>query len=263
VWLFIALLVACYVVALTRWKPEPLIGDVVSVKRHHIASFTVGVIVLWIAADWPVGALGAGYLVSVHTVQYLLFALVAPPLLLHGIPRWVLRGILRPRGAWTVARIVSRPLPAFLVFNVVMLGTHLPAVVDGVGGSQLGSFAMDMAWLFSGIVFWWPVLGPLPELRPLSYPARILYLVLNVFIPTVPASFLTFADYPLYALYELAPSIEGISASTDQQVAGLTIKVVGGLIIFGTATVLFFRWHKREDDAATGSLAIPSPRTGS
>jgi putative membrane protein len=262
VWLFIGVLVAGYIAALQRWRPDPLVGDQDSLQRAHIASFSAGILVLWIAADWPVGALGAGYLVSLHTLQYLLFALVAPPLLLQGIPRWVLREILRTRWIGMLARGLSRPLLAFVVFNVAMLGTHLPAVVDGLGGSQFGSFGMDMAWLVSGIAFWWPVMGLLPEPHHLSYPARIVYLILNVFIPTVPAAFLTFADYPIYSLYELAPPVHGISATTDQQLAGLTMKVVGGLIIFGTASVLFFRWHRREDDGTTQSLVIPSLRPG-
>jgi putative membrane protein len=254
VWLLVAAIVTGYVLALRRRRPDPLAGDDPRLPRRRIISFAGGVLALWIAADWPVGALGAGYLVSLHTVQYLLFTLAAPPLLLYGMPPWLLRRLLRPRSVWRVARAVTRPVAAFAVFNVVMLGTHLPAVVDGLGGSQLGSFAVDMAWLGSGLVFWWPVTGPLPELGRLSDPARILFLILNVFIPTVPASFLTFADYPLYALYELAPSVGGVSAATDQQVAGLLMKLVGGLVIFGAATVLFFRWHGREPE--TGSVIV-------
>jgi putative membrane protein len=215
--------------------------------RGQSASYVLGVLVLWIAADWPVGALGAGYLVSVHSVQYLLFALVAPPLLVHGTPRWLLRRMIRPPWARSAAQFLSRPLIAFATFNVVLVATHLPAAVDGLGASQLGSFAMDMAWLGAGLVFWWQVLAPLPELRPLGYPGRIVFVLLNVFIPTVPAAFLTFADYPIYALYELAPPVGGLSAAEDQQLAGLIMKILGGFIIFGTASVLFFRWYAVEE----------------
>ncbi|MDH3457775.1 MAG: cytochrome c oxidase assembly protein, partial [Gemmatimonadota bacterium] len=121
-----------------------------------------------------------------------------------------------------------------------------PTVVDLFKPTQLGSFALDMAWIFAGLLFWWIVLGPVKEFRPLSYPGRIVFLLLNVFIPTVPASFLTFADYPIYALYELAPRVAGISATQDQQLAGLTMKILGGFIIFGIASVLFFKWYGAE-----------------
>jgi putative membrane protein len=68
-----------------------------------------------------------------------------------------------------------------------------------------------------------------------------------LFLPTVPASFLTFADYPIYALYELAPPVGALSARDDQQLAGILMKIVGGFIIFGTASVLFFRWYRVEE----------------
>jgi putative membrane protein len=215
-------------------------------RPGQVAAFVLGVLVLWIAADWPLGPLGAGYLASVHMVQYLLFTMVAPPLLLHGTPTWLLRAFISPTWANRIARFLSRPLMAFVVFNFVMLGTHLPTAVDGLTVTQVGSFAVDMAWLLSGLVFWWQVLGPLPELRPLPYPGRIVFLLANVFLPTVPASFLTFADYPIYALYELAPRVGRLSATQDQQLAGMAMKLVGGFIIFGTASVLFFKWYGRE-----------------
>lgn len=63
----------------------------------------------------------------------------------------------------------------------------------------------------------------------------------------MPAAFLTFADYPIYAVYELAPRMSGLSAAEDQQLAGLVMKIVGGFTLFGTASVLFFRWYAQEE----------------
>jgi putative membrane protein len=103
-----------------------------------------------------------------------------------------------------------------------------------------------MSWLLAGFVFWMPIIGPLQELEPLSYPGRLVFLVANVFIPTVPAAFLTYARYPIYALYELAPPVGGLTVVQDQQLAGMIMKILGGFIILGTASVLFFKWAKAE-----------------
>lgn len=251
VWLFIGLLAIGYIEA-TRRVPD-------SETSRRRPFFFVGLVILWIASDWPIGPLGAGYLASVHMLKYLIYSFVAPPLLLHGLPREVIRRAIDRRFVIDLTKIFARPLVAFAVFNVVMLGTHLPQVVDGFNPSQLGSFAIDMAWLFAGLVFWWQVLGPLPELHPLGYPGRIVFLIVNVFIPTVPAAFLTFADYPIYALYELAPPVGTISSLVDQQIAGMIMKIGGAFIIFGTASVLFFLWYSdeetgRREDRKTGSV---------
>ena len=252
------------------WRPYPgvwillaalITWRVVTVRREtghaRILLYLLGVLVLWLAADWPLGALGAGYLLSAHTAQYLLFTLVAPPLLIAGTPPSALRRMIRPSWAARIARFLNRPLVAFAVFNTVLLASHLPTVVDGLMTSQIGSFAIDMAWLVAGIVFWWQVFAPLPELGALPYPGRIAFLIMNIFIPTVPAAFLTFADYPIYALYELAPPIGNISARDDQQVAGLMMKIVGALIIFGTASALYFRWTRREGANEEPEIVLP------
>lgn len=252
VWLMVAVLVVARLAAVKLLRsPDP------ERESGTLAVYVAGVFVLWLAADWPIGPLGAGYLLSVHTVQYMLFAFVAPPLLISGTPTWLLRGLIKPRWAHWLAWTLSRPLVAFAFFNIILLATHLPGVVDGFTTSQLGSFAVDMSWLAAGLVFWWPILGPLPELEPMPYPGRMVYLIANVFIPTVPAAFLTFARYPIYSLYELAPPIGGLSAIEDQQVAGLIMKTVGGFIVLGIASVLFFRWSRSEGGEITAGPQLP------
>ncbi len=239
VWMFVVALAVGYTVGVRA------VDDLETPRRRPY--FILGLLVLWLASDWPIGPLGAGYLLSVHTATYILYSFVVPPLLLHGLPRETIRAVIAPRAIRSLVAFLSQPLIAFAIFNVVMLGTHLPTVVDGLKVSQLGTFTIDMAWLLAGIVFWWQVLGPLPELNPLSYPGRILFLILNIFIPTVPAAFLTFADYPIYALYELAPPVGAFSTRADQQLAGIIMKIAGGFIIFGTASVLFFKWYAQEE----------------
>jgi putative membrane protein len=259
VWLLVAVLAAGYWWAVASTAAGPRDGPAVS--RGRLLRFGLGSAVLWAAADWPLGPLGAGYLASVHMVQYLLFTMVVPPLILSGIPPRALRRLVGPPAIHKVVALLSRPLIAFAVFNVVLLSTHLPGTVNTLAATQVGSFVKDMAWLFAGLVFWWQVLGPLPEFQPLSLPGRIVFLIANVFIPTVPASFLTFADYPIYAVYELSAPVGSLTATEDQQLAGLLMKIVGGFAIFGTASVLFFRWHRMEE-AAEPSVGAASGGEG-
>ena len=54
----------------------------------------------------------------------------------------------------------------------------------------------------SSLIVWMPLLSPLPEVPRLQPLARMLFLFLQSVVPTVPASFLTFGDHPLYKFYE-------------------------------------------------------------
>ena len=56
----------------------------------------IGVAVLWLGADWPIHDLAERYLYSMHMVQHMLFSLVAAPILIAGMPPWLLRYLLRP-----------------------------------------------------------------------------------------------------------------------------------------------------------------------
>lgn len=243
VWLFVMALAGCYVAFVARF------GGAAARER---SLFGLGVLAVWAASDWPIGALGAGYLASVHAVQFILFTLVAPPLLLAGMPRAGLRAAVAasPRSR-RIATIVSYPPLALAIFTAVLIATHLPPVVDTFKATQLGSFAFDVAWLVAGLVLWWPAAQPVPEVRPLAYPVRIGYLALAAVAMVAPSAFLTFARFPLYATYELAPRIGLLSATNDQQIAGLIMKSAGGLVLIGAMSILFYRWQ-RED-------ASPSP----
>lgn len=246
-WLFVAALAVAYGLALRAAGP----GAPGPGRR---AAGIAGLLTVWIALDWPVGTLGAGYLASVHMVQYLLLALLAPALLLLGVPdrAWE-RVAARPR-LLRALRGLTHPLVALAVFNLTLFATHVPSVVDGLMGSQAGSAALDLAWLAAGLVLWWPVVAPVPERPRFGHPAKMGYLFLNTVLNTLPYAFLTFGDLPFYATYELAPRVGAITARGDQQVAGVLMKVGGGAILWTAITILFFRWFGSEERAERGRV---------
>lgn len=241
VWVFLALLALGYARLRSRVAAED--------PGRRTAAFSLGLLLLWVALDWPIGALGAGYLASLHMVQFLLIALAAPPLLLYGTPEAGLRRLLERPGIAKSVRRLTHPVVAILLFNAIVVATHWPSVVDGLMTSQAGSFGLDMGWLAGGILFWWPIVCPVPE-RRFPYPAKIGYLILATVLGTAPFVFLTFAELPFYATYELAPPVGGISARADQRAAGLLMKLGGGAILWTAIAVLFFRWWAASEAGA-------------
>ena len=115
VWIVVGLVAGSYALALRRLQPDRVAGGDQPVTSREITLFALGVLALWVGLDWPVGLLAAGYLLSARTAQYLLFVLVAPPLLLLGTPRWLLRRLLRGRPALRMARALTRPLVPLVV----------------------------------------------------------------------------------------------------------------------------------------------------
>jgi putative membrane protein len=201
-----------------------------------------GVAMLCLALDWPMGPLAAGYLASAHALQFLLVAFVAPPLLLRGMRPWLIERLERAPRARAAASALTAPLLAAVVFNIVVITTHVPRVNDALMPMQLGAFAVDAAWFVSGVWFWWPMVIPVPERPRFVAPLRMLYLFLGTLVHTGIAMWMLVQHRPMYGLYELAPRVTGMSPLTDLKVAGGVMELVGAGIVFGIITVMFFRW---------------------
>lgn len=247
VWLLLSSLQLGYLYAVKVWGPRLVPAYEFPATRRQRLSFFLGVASLWVASDWPVHDVAEGSLYSVHMVQHLIFALVAPPLLLMGTPGWLARALLRPRWLLAAARRITRPLPALVIFNGVVVLTHWPALVNFIVRNHEFHFFSHLALFGAALIMWTPVTSPLLELPRLSYPGRMFYLFLQSIVPTVPASFLTFSSSPLYESYVTLPKLWGVSALADQQVAGLVMKIGGGFILWAVIAVLFFRWHALEE----------------
>lgn len=250
IWMAVALLAVPFLLSLRRHRTETGERGITTRQKWQYGG---GVVVFWLATDWPVGTLGAGYLASVHMLQWMLYTSVVAPLLLLGTPEWMAERFVARLRLDAVLRRISRPLVAGVFFNVVLVITHAPFVVDRLRVSAAGSIALDVAWVVSGLIVWLPIISPIRSLRSRSYPIKIVYLFLAMgVLPMIPGGFLTFATYPLYAIFELAPRATALSAANDQIIAGLLMKIGSIPVIWPVVGVMFVRWARQEsaEDAA-------------
>jgi putative membrane protein len=247
-WLIVMTLVIGYVWAVTTVGPRKIHPGESAATTRQKACFLLGVVTVFVAESWPLHDLAERYLFSAHMVQHLLFAFVAPPLLLLGTPRWLLRTLLGTGWRFRAVRFLTKPLIALVLFNVTIAVMHWIVVVDLQARSQIFHLAFHAALIGTGLLMWSVIVAPLPELNRLTAPAKMLYLFLQSIVPTVPASFLTFAREPLYDVYVSAPRVWGLTAQTDQMMAGLIMKIGGGLLLWSIIAVMFFKWSAHEED---------------
>ncbi len=247
VWLLVALFAVGYALAVTRLGPRLAPSGTVVVTRFQVTSFAAGLLALWVASDWPIHDVAERYLFSVHMVQHVTYAMIAAPLMLIGTPAWLARWLLSPRWLLTTVRYLSRLIPATILFNLVIIVTHTPLVVNAALEHALLHFGIHALIFVSSLIVWMPVVSPLPEVPRLPPLGRMLFLFLQSVVPTVPASFLTFGATPLYSFYDHVPRLFGMSALTDMQIAGVVMKIGVGLTIWLILTILFFRWYNAEE----------------
>jgi len=251
VWLLVALFGAGYAIAIVRLGPRWAAAGQAVVTRFQVTCWTLGVLAMWVASDYPVHDVAERYNFSVHMVQHLIFTMVVPPLLLLWLPAWLLRLVLRPRWLFSTVRTLARFIPALVIFNVVLVFTHWPLIVDDALRNGLVHFLVHALLVVSSLIVWLPVVSPLPEIPRLQPVLRMLYLFAWSVVPTIPASFLTFGTSPIYKFYEHVPHLYGLSTLQDQQAAGLIMKIGAGLLLWLIIAVVFFRWASEEERANT------------
>jgi putative membrane protein len=248
--ILIAGLLVAYWYAVVVWRPH--IPDAGRVKRTQVACYLLGVATVYVAAGTPIHEIGEGYLLSVHMTQHLLLSLVAPPLLLAGIPTWLWEALLVRKRVLPVARVLLNPLVAIGFFNAVLVITHLPEVMNYNLTHHWAHFVAHVVIVSSSVVMWWPVITSVPNLPRLSYPYQMAYLFVQSLIPSVVAAFIVFTPGAAYSYYETAPRIWGMSPVEDQQWGAFVMKIVGSLILWAFIGVAFFRWFAREEAEARG-----------
>jgi putative membrane protein len=256
VWLLVASIVGLALYATRVIGPKMVRGGEPVVTGRQRGWFIAAVVMLWVSADWPLHDIGEQYLYFVHMAQHLVLTMIVPPLFLLATPTWLARLIVGD--GWFAGKIVRRlchPVVAGLLFNAVFVFVHWPPTVNTSVDVAPVHFALHLLLFGSALLMWMPVCGPLPELR-LSLPGQMFYLFAQSIIPTIPSAWLIFAEKPVYHAYDTAFRLWGIDAVTDQQVAGVMMKLGEAFYIWGLILVLFFKWSSRHMEAERAGVLV-------
>jgi len=236
------------------------------VSAGRITAFVVGMLLMLVGLQGPLHELSDYFLFSAHMVQHLLIMVVMPPFLLAATPDWLLRPAVRVRPLGRFARLLTYPLVAFALNNVIFLAWHFPAPYDLMMRNHDVHVAMHLMIMVTGVIMWWPVMSPLPELPRVAPPLQMVYLFVLGIPMMIASALITFSDTALYQWYVEAPRVTSLSPLDDQRVGGGIMWVPGGLTLWLGITFVYFRWTRgeRRDEAQrrvrpTGLAVSPPP----
>jgi putative membrane protein len=251
VWVLVLGVAAAYWYMVTAIGPQAVAFGEPVITRTQKRSFFAALALLWIGSDWPVHDIGETYLYSAHMLQHMIFTYFMPPLFLMAIPEWMARLLIGRGRAHQVARWLTLPVVAGVAFNLWTMVTHIPLVVNTSVGPSLGAgflhYALHFVLVMVSLMMWMPLCGPLKEFHRGSG-GQMIYLFAMSVVPTVPAGWLTFADKAVYKAYDSPIRIFGWSVTSDQQVAGLIMKVGGSVFLWILITRLFFKRFMTKSD---------------
>jgi cytochrome c oxidase assembly factor CtaG len=225
----------------------------------HWLPYSLGLLVLALALMSPIDAIGDAYLLSVHMFQHILLSDVAPallvlglraPILPLGLPRAGLRLVAPGGRAGRVVAALTNPLVALPLWAAATWIWAIPAVFD-YSAAHPTVHAIEHATLFyTGLAMWWLIIDPLPSARREPGARRLAYLGFTRLASAGVCLPLTFITTTAYARYVAAPRAYGISAITDQHLAGAGMCFLE-FLIFGIALVaVFLNFLSRDEQRA-------------
>ncbi len=217
-------------------------------------SFFGGLSVVTLATQSFVGVYDTT-LFSIHVVQHLMLAMVAPLLLVAGAPitlaiqaadRRVQLGMISVLRSRPVA-LISRPVFAWALYAGIMFAYYFSSLYGLSLRNELAHEFIHIVFLFVGSLFFWVVLGVDQGPTVISYPARILALLAAMpFHAFLGVAILSSNDIIGGDFYRALGRDWGPTLLSDQQAGGVLMWVGGGIVT--VAALLGVAWNWRQAD---------------
>jgi putative membrane protein len=251
----LAVLLGAYFYAIGPLRRRMGVAEPVS--RARVTWFVLGWLTLFLALVSPLDTLGDDYLFSAHMIQHMLIAVVAPPLLLVGLPAWLFEPLFRTETARRIGRWIAYPIIAFGLLQVDLWLWHAPPLYDLTLANETVHVFEHLTFFVFGLLYWLPIASPTSYLPRISKPFAILYLFIGCQPMVALGAIITFAASPLYTPYISAPRVWGLSPIEDQQLGGLIMWLPSNIPYLIALSIVFFQWiadHDRAERAAAGEF---------
>ncbi|HLW60602.1 MAG TPA: cytochrome c oxidase assembly protein [bacterium] len=216
------------------------------VGRRQQLYFWAGFSTLVVALLSPVHT-GAPYSFTLHMVQHMLLMMVAPPLLVLGVPSGVVGWLHRRPSLWHAYRALWSPVPAFVLYNGVLLLWHSPAAYIATLEAPWIHAAEHASFVAVGLVFWGVIVSPAPTLVQADLGVRITMLFGTEVVNFLLGLALAFSDRVFYWPYTVVPHLWGLSALQDQKLGGSLMWVMGQMMYVIPLLILIAWFLGREE----------------
>ena len=221
-------------------------------------AFAAGIVLLVVALLSPLDA-WSDEIFSAHMAQHLILMMLAPPLLILGHPivvaLWALPHDRRRAvaGWWQRSRVVRPifdwirgPLVAWLAASGALWFWHLPKPYGLAFTDPIAHALEHLSFFLTSILFWRVVIEH-PQSRRLALGGTMIFVVTFAMENAMLAAILIFASKVLYPVHLAAPAWSSLTPIEDQQLAGVLMWSVTGIVDLVALVWLFVAWLASSD----------------
>ncbi|MGD9570972.1 MAG: cytochrome c oxidase assembly protein [Thermoleophilia bacterium] len=225
-----------------------LLGALYAARVHRVGgvsglrqlSFYSGLLTILIAVCSPLGGVAQQGLLTAHMLQHTLIGAVAPLLLLLGVTREFVTGMLRPRTIRFLER-AQHPAIAFPLWALSTIVWLIPSLHHEVLVNPVLWVVQQVSFLVFGLLLWAPVVEVLPAPDWFGSGWKGSYMSGVWTLGLIIANIYWFSGTAFYDSHAAAAAAWGVEPLEDQANAGTVMMVLHCLLAFGAITILFFR----------------------
>jgi putative membrane protein len=244
-------LVAYVGIYVWRWRISRAQGGARAAPTGRLVLWCAGVLSLFAALISPIDRLGE-QLASVHMVQHLLIADVAPICLTLGLTKWILRPATRRiHRLERAAGPFGHPAFGVVAYVGAMWLWHIPALYDAALRNGDVHVLEHLTFGAAGLLYWWHLLSPIRSRLRLGGMGPVLYMASTKILVGFLGILLAFAPNLLYGFYDTAHGGTrwGLSPLDDQHVAGLVMALEQSIVMGIALAYLFARMLQESEEA--------------
>ncbi|MFD1955621.1 cytochrome c oxidase assembly factor CtaG [Paenibacillus thailandensis] len=264
----VAAVIIGYYYVIGPWREKHAPGEARATKLQQ-TMFIGAALLFYLVQGGPLNLLGH-LMFTFHMVNMSVSYLIVPPMLLLSVPGFVWRKAFSSPW-WRKLRLLTNPIVALLLFNVMFSVYHVPAVHDYVMTHYTIHRIYYLLLLVAAILMWWQIACPVPEWNRLTDLKKMAYVFANGVLLTPACALIIFASNPMYAIYNdpdvwvkamgycvsgdpsrLLEQFEGpqffnlMKPVEDQQLGGIVMKLVQELMYGIILAYIFLHWFRKE-----------------
>jgi putative membrane protein len=263
--IFSAVVVLGYFLTIGKYRDKFKNATAVPFKRK--VCFVLGVITFYLGFGGPLYLVGH-LLFSAHMIQMALVYLIAPALIIIGLPDWILRPLLNNKYVKKPFQFFTSPFIALLLFNGLFSFYHFPEVYDYFMSSYLLHTIFQFSLFVAAFFMWWPIVCPVPEMDRLSGLKKLGYIFANGVLLTPACALIIFSNSILYETYtnpilwanavgyclppntpvpmEMFDTFRPTNPLNDQQLGGVIMKIIQEIVYGSALAFIFTQWLRKE-----------------
>jgi len=227
------------VVYVRRWVTVRRADGPRGASVPRLLSFMTGLALVAAALISPIDVL-AEQLFVMHMVQHIILLDLSAVLLVCGLTKVILRPATRRLQALErAAGPLAHPAFAVAFYIAVIWAWHIPAMYDAALGNEQIHAIEHVMLATAGILYWWHLFSPIRQRQRLGGLGPVVYMTSTKLLIGMLGIVIIFAPHVLYPFYAHEPRTWGLSAHTDQEVAG-AVMALEQTIVMGIALAYLF-----------------------